>query len=135
MLLRGCEGVVSARTHCGRGFGRRIGSIPGKTTPSAEFNSVGQKSTRQPMILSLLGKQPLDHRKSLERTNIVFPRNSSILFKSRYSASTILAGHSYPPHSETSVWSLRGGLRRFLIFRVTICDCCSVLEGKRFSEM
>ena len=44
------------------------------------------------------------------------------------------AGHNWPPHSETSVWSLRGGLRRPLKSRAMIWDFWVGCEGMRSSE-
>ena len=45
------------------------------------------------------------------------------------------AGHNWPPHSETSVWSLRGGLRRPLKSRVRSWDCWIAREATRSSDM
>ena len=109
-----------------------VGAYPVRPLPAP--SSTLSKEHVSSQIFFLLGKQLVDYRKSLERTNIVLPCSSSILFWSRYSARTIPAGQSCPPHSETSVCSLRGGLRRPLKFSVTICDCCSVREGTRSSE-
>ena len=49
------------------------------------------------------------NKETLERTNIFLPSISSILLRSRYSARTIPAGHSFPPptHFGVSVASLR----------------------------
>jgi hypothetical protein len=45
-------------------------------------------------------------------TNIVFPCNSSILHRSKYSARAFPAGHSWLPTSVRSSRSRSGGLRR-----------------------
>ena len=45
------------------------------------------------------------------------------------------AGHNWPPHSETSVWSWRGGLRRPLKSRGMIWDFWMGCEATRSSEM
>ena len=45
------------------------------------------------------------------------------------------AGHNWPPHSETSVWSWRGGFRRPLKSRETIWEFWISREGMRSSEI
>ena len=45
------------------------------------------------------------------------------------------AGHNWPPHSETSVWSCRGGFRRPLKSRGMIWDFWTAREGMRSSDM
>lgn len=45
------------------------------------------------------------------------------------------AGHSFPPHSVSLVWRVRGGFRRPLKVKVTSCDGGWIVEGIRSSEI
>lgn len=73
-------------------------------------------------------------RKASERTNIVFPRISSILHRRRYFASTMPAGHNWPPHpSFASDSSTRGGVRRPSKSRVVRRGAVGGIEGTRSS--
>ena len=70
-----------------------------------------------------------------ERTNIFLPSTSAILLRRRYSARTMPAGHSLPPHSVSLVWRTSGGLRRPSNARVTCCDGLGIGEGTRSSDI
>lgn len=76
----------------------------------------------------------LSERKALERTNIVFPRSSSILHWRRYLARTLPAGHNCPPQpSFRSVCRMSGGVRRPEKSRVVVVGRFGGREGTRSS--
>lgn len=73
-------------------------------------------------------------RQASERTNIVFPRSSSILHWRRYLARTLPAGHNCPPQpSFRSVCRISGGLRRPEKSMVVVVGRLGGREGTRSS--
>lgn len=76
-------------------------SQPNKAAAGAELNSVegvGWLAQQDTRILTWARS-----KETLEHTNIFLPSISSILLRSKYSARTIPAGHSFPPHSVSLV--------------------------------
>lgn len=70
---------------------------------------LAQQRTRIVIYVSNNKPPPPPQKKAQERTNIFLPSTSAILLRSRYSARTMPAGHSLPPHSVSLVWRTSGG--------------------------
>lgn len=107
---------------------------PTRPLPAPSSTLAHVKKTLLAYKALLIHYTGLGVKRSPERTNIVFPTNSSVLFRIRYSASTMPAGQIWPPHSETSVWSFKGGLSRPLKSRDMIWDFWRGWEATRSSE-
>lgn len=123
--------------------------VPHKTATGSKLDSVSiwsavvsvhSPSSPSPSLSFPFISQPPsagcpEKKNQLERTNIVFPRSSSILHWSRYLASTFPAGHKCPPHpSFRSDSRIKGGSRRPEKSREILAGRLGEINGTRSSE-